>query len=109
MLDNTEKSMMYIEQLEKDKSRYLRDNLLVIERKGKEMSSEHLLSAVGFCLENSIFNAYKLIEIATHYQRQSEQESKFQYFIPEKKSDVNIHLLSSKIQTSKISNYETIM
>jgi transposase len=109
MLNNTERSTIYIEQLEKDKSRYLRDNLLVIERKGKEISSEHLLSAVGFCLENSIFNAYKLIEIANHYQRQSEQESTSKYFIPEIKSDVNIHLLSSTIQTSKISNYETIM
>ena len=109
MLNNTEKSKIYIEQLEKDKSRYLRDNLLVIELKGKEISSEYLLSAVGFCLENSIFNAYKLIEIANHYQRQSKQESTSKYFIPEIKSDVNLHVLSSTIQTSKISNYETIM
>lgn len=109
MLDNTPKSTVYIEKLEKEKSRYLRDNLLVIERKGKEIPSDYLLSAVDFCLENSIFNAYKLIEIANHYQRQSEQESETQYFIPEIKSDSNLEILTYTLQTSKISNYENIM
>jgi transposase len=109
ILDNTVKSINYVEQLEKDKSRYLRDNLQVIERKGKEISSKYLLSAIDFCLENSIFNSYRLIEIANHYQRQSEQESKSQYFIPEIKSDSNLEILKYTLQTSKISNYETIM
>ncbi len=109
MLNNTEKSTVFIEQLQKEKSRYLRDNLLVLEAKGKEIPSEFLLSALDFCLENNILNSYKLIEIALHYQKQTEQESSVKYDIPIIKSDNNLQILSATVQTSKISFYENIM
>ncbi|MEI6823805.1 MAG: IS21 family transposase [Bacteroidota bacterium] len=109
MLPGTEKSTVFIERLQKDKPRYLRDNLLIIERKGKEMPSEFLSLALTFCLENNIFNGNQLIEIANHYKTQTEQESKVKYNIPEIKLNNNLQIMTTTIQTSKISLYENIM
>jgi transposase len=107
ILSNTEKSVAFIEQLQKDKPRYLRDNLLIIEKRGKEIASKNLSLAVDFCLENNVYNAKRFIEIANHYQK--EQEPIVKYIIPEIKSKDGLQILTSTVKTSKISIYENIM
>ena len=109
LLPDTEKSKAFIDQLHKEKARYLRDNLLLIEKKAKEMSQESLALAIDFCLENSIFNANKLIEIANHYQKEQEQASKIKYDLTEITINKELQTLTSTIQTSKINIYENIM
>ncbi len=73
------------------------------------MSQESLALAIDFCLENSIFNANKLIEIANHYQKEQEQASKIKYDLTEITINKELQTLTSTIQTSKINIYENIM
>lgn len=95
MLPGNENMSLFLELLAKDKPRYLRDNLKIIEKKGTEISPEFLNAAVKFCLENNIFNASQLIEIARHKQVSALQEHCVTYNIPEITS-------SRKIQTINV-------
>ena len=107
MLPGNENMSLFLELLAKDKPRYLRDNLKIIEKKGTEISPEFLNAAVKFCLENSIFNASQLIEIAIHKQVSTLQEHCVTYNIPEITSSKKIQTIN--VQTSKINTYEKIM
>jgi transposase len=109
ILPDKEKSSIFIDLLHKDKPRYVRDNLLLIEKKAKEIASCNLLLALEFCLENKVYNSNRLIEIATHYQKQMEQEISVKYDIPVIKSNKELQLLTSTVQTSKINIYEKFM
>ena len=107
MLPGNENMSLFLELLAKDKPRYLRDNLKIIEKKGTEISPEFLNAAVKFCLENNIFNASQLIEIARHKQVSALQEQCVTYNIPEITSSKKIPTIN--VQTSKINTYEKIM
>lgn len=107
MLPGNENMSLFLEFLAKDKPRYLRDNLKIIEKKGTEISPEFLNTAVKFCLENSIFNASQLIEIARHKQVSALQEQCVTYNIPEITSSRKIPTIN--VETSKINTYEKIM
>ncbi len=107
MLPNNQNMSMFLELLEKDKPRYLRDNLRLIEKKGENISSDFLATAVKFCLENSIFNANQLIEIANHYQDNALQEKEITYNVPEIICNKELHTIT--VETSKINTYEKIM
>lgn len=107
ILPKTEKSIVFIEQIHKDKPRYIRDNLLLIEKKGKEIEPIYLSLAIDFCLENSDYNANRFIQIANHYKKEDEQITTVNYNIPVIKSNKNQQIIT--VQTSKISIYENIM
>ena len=109
ILPDNEKSILFIELLHKDKPRYVRDNLLVVEKKAKEIASRNLLLAIEFCLENKVYNSNRLIEIAIHYQKQMEQDISVKYDIPVIKSNKELQILTSTVQTSKINSYEKFM
>ena len=107
MLPGDQIMILFIELLEKDKPRYLRDNLRIMEGKGKKISSDFLAKAVKFCLENSIFNANQLIEIASYYQANALQEKEITYTITEIKSSKKVQTIT--VKTSNINTYEKIM
>jgi hypothetical protein len=98
---------LFLELLAKDKPRYLRDNLKIIEKKGTEISPEFLNTALKFCLENNIFNANQLIEIAKHKQASALQEQNVAYNIPE--ITISRKIQTINVDTSKINTYEKIM
>jgi len=107
MLPGSRNMSLFLELLAKDKPRYLRDNLKVIEKKGAEISPEFLATAVNFCLENSIFNANQLIEVASHHQVNALKEKDVIYNIPEIILSKEIQTIT--VETSKINTYEKIM
>ena len=107
MLPGNENMSLFFELLAKDKPRYLRDNLKIIEKKGTEISPEFLNTAVKFCLENNIFNANQLIEIAKHKQASALQEQNVAYNIPE--ITISRKIQTINVDTSKINTYEKIM
>jgi transposase len=107
MLPGSRNMSLFLELLAKDKPRYLRDNLKVIEKKGAEISPEFLATAVKFCLENAIFNANQLIEIASHHQVNALKEKDVIYNIPEIIFSKEIQTIT--VETSKINTYEKIM
>ena len=104
-----EKVEFYIDQIHKDKPRYIRDNLLVIEKHLPELEQEYILKAIGFCLENNVYNSNRLIEVANHYKKEKEHESKIKIEIPQIKTNCDFDLLEITPQTSKINVYQDLM
>jgi transposase len=108
-LPNDKKVILYIDQVHKAKPRYIRDSLLVIEKHLPELGQEYILRAIGFCLENNIYNSNRLIEIARHYKKEQDGQSTIKIEIPEIKTNCNYELLEITPQTSKINVYQNLM
>ena len=99
---------LFIEQLTAQKQRYLRDNLQLLKNKSAAIEPSFLEKAVRFCMEGSIFNANTLIQIALHYQNESQAitASVMPYI------EINSSLSAQpdyEPQTSKINIYQTLM
>lgn len=61
----------YLEKLQRDKSRYYRDNLSLIERHLQSFSIETMQKSFSFCLEKGVYNAAVLIDVAKSLQKQN--------------------------------------
>lgn len=109
MLPDKEKGSIYIDLIEKDKPRYLRDNLLTLKKHLPEYDPDIILQALDFCLENHVYNTFRFLEIAKYYLQEQIQKTKAMAIIPE----VNIKQESDAFNiipgTSKISTYESIL
>lgn len=108
-LPNVQQVVFYIEQMHRDKPRYIRDSLLVIEKYLPELGQEYILKAIDFCLENNINNAYQLVEVARHYKNEQLKQSKMRIEIPEIESNCVFELSKINPKKSKISTYENLM
>ena len=99
---------VFIEQLSVQKQRYLRDNLLLLKRKSPDIEHPFLEQAIGFCVDNAMFNANTVIQTALHYQ--SESYAQQQVVLPQ----IDIKSTHSaqvdyQPQTSQINTYQKIM
>ena len=65
----------YLDKLHRDKSRYYRDNLSLIERNLFIFSNEIMQKAFSFCLEKGVYNASVLIDVAKSLQKQAGETS----------------------------------
>ena len=61
----------YLKKLQRDKSRYYRDNLSLIERHLQSFSIETMQKTFSFCLEKGVYNAAVLIDVAKSLQKQN--------------------------------------
>jgi transposase len=109
MLPDKEKGLIYIEQIEQDKSRYLRDNLLILQKHLPEYPPAIILRVLDFCLENRIYNTYHFYEIAKHYSHEQSQQTKAKAVIPEERIKQGNDIFNITPITSKISTYESIL
>lgn len=66
----------FIDEIHKDKPRYLRDNLKVIREVIGDYGEEVVDRALDYCLGNRLFNAFYLKEAAAHYRELKRQEKK---------------------------------
>ena len=109
MLPDKEKGSIYIDLIEKDKPRYMRDNLLTLKKHLPEYDPDIILQVLDFCLENHVYNTFRFLEIAKYYLQEQMQKTKAMAIIPE----VNIKQESDAFNiipgTSKISTYESIL
>lgn len=109
LMQNTIQAKLFVELLEKQKRRYLRDNLLLLKKRLVSMEPVFIVQAISYCLENNIYNANNLVEAGIHYQKQQAQEEKVK--LPWKDTgllpmvDTNLY----EPQGSKISTYEKVM
>ncbi len=109
LMQDTPKAKLFIELLEKQKLRYLRDNLLLLNKRLPELKPEFIAKAIDFCLENNVYNANNLIQTGIHYQKQYMQDEKA--VLPwintniTKPDTTNLY----EPQVSKISTYEKVM
>ncbi len=109
LMQDTPKAKLFMELLEKHKQRYVRDNLLLLNKRLTELEPEFIAKAIDFCLENNIYNANNLILTGIHYQKQHMQDKKV--VLPwintniTKPDTINLY----EPQVSKISTYEKVM
>lgn len=109
LMGNTKKAELFVELIEKHKSRYLRDNLLLLGKRLAVLEPESVIKAVDFCLENNVYNANSLMEAGIHYQkRQSVDEMEE---LPWESSILPTMAATDLYdpQASKISTYEKLM
>lgn len=102
----------FIDEIHKDKPRYLRDNLQVIREVMGEYGEESVASALGYCLENGLYNAFHLKEAAAHYQESSRQQKKPQPVISVLREGVQMGQYDTAAyipERSRINRYDQIM
>ncbi|MFV0554270.1 MAG: IS21 family transposase [Mangrovibacterium sp.] len=66
----------FIGQLSAKKQRYLRDNLSLLKRHYSKIEVAFWEQSTRFCVENSLFNAQALTEVAYSYQAESEAQQR---------------------------------
>lgn len=108
LMPNEEKYKQYIEMILREKPRYFRDNLLLIKKYLPVVEKDFLVQSLDFCMENNLYNANNFIEVARHYQSES-QVSKAIMIIPEITIKNGLDALDIIPETSDISIYENIL
>jgi len=88
----------FIEEIHKDKPRYLRDNLKIIREVIEQYSPNSVGTALGYCLRHGLYNAFNLKEAAEHYRKQEEVSKK-----PRKM--INIPLSSTVMEQFNTNEY----
>lgn len=109
MMPDQEMSTLYIDKLSKEKSRYLRDNLLLLKKHIPGIEKDYLREATRFCFENNLFNAARLIEVAHHYQREAQWVGTDKVIVPDITLKKSLDTLDFIPQVSKITTYENIL
>jgi hypothetical protein len=108
MIPDKDIGQIYLDRLHKEKSRYLRDNLLLLKKHIPDIEKNYLSEAIRFCFENNLINAARLLEIAKHYQKEAQWVSKGKITTPDITLKKGIETLDFIPQVSKINTYENI-
>ena len=104
-LGATENATLYLEELYREKSRYYRDNLLMIKKKTKELPQEIIQQTITMCLNQQIFNGNEFGEIAHYHHKEHLNESQTP---PIDTTNIPYEAHTAP-QTSSISTYEQLM
>ena len=88
----------FIEEIHKDKPRYLRDNLKIIREVIEQYSPNSVGTALGYCLRHGLYNAFNLKEAAEHYRKQEEVRK-------EPRKMINIPLSSTVMEQFNTNEY----
>lgn len=102
----------YIEEIHKNKSRYFRDNLKIIREVIGEYNEELVGSALNYCIEHQLYNAFNLKEAAEYYRKLSSIRKESNINIAPLRKDVHMnHFKSSTYipDTSNINQYNKIL
>lgn len=91
------------------KKRYLRDNLALLKRNASSIKSVYWEEALRYCIEGGMYNANTLLQTASHYQKEKENEQ----HIGPLPMEINSSALSANLdlspQRSEISTYQKVM
>jgi hypothetical protein len=109
MLPDKAKGLLFIEMLIKDKPRYFRDNLLLLKKHLPEFDPDIIKEAINFCLENSVYNTYRFVEVAKYYLHENTQKDKAKAVISDVQIKQGSDILNIKPGYSQLSTYETIL
>ena len=69
LFPNSPELNTFLDHIHRYKSRYFRDNLLLIRQLIKEYEAQHITPALGYCINHRLYNANSLKQLAEH-QRQ---------------------------------------
>lgn len=108
MLSKHPASQLYLEKLKHNKSRYFNDNLRAIIKGLAGIDQESISQSLDFCLENNLYNGYRLSEAANgFYQKNQKQSSLKTMAIAAMEQPVSINL-NMEVKTSDINTYSKI-
>jgi hypothetical protein len=68
-----EKAGLFLEEIHKEKPRYIRDQLMLIESVIKSTSRQSTDKALDYCVKNKLFSAVDFRDAAKHYARSAEE------------------------------------
>ena len=102
---NNEIAENYLNLLQKNMSRYYRDNLQYLIKNAGDFSDEIKKNTLLFCIENKVYNAKELIEILKKKQSENEHRN-IEIKQLESRSK---HKYNFELEKSKMSNYEKIL
>jgi transposase len=108
LMPDKEKGELYIEMIFRNKPRYFRDNLLLMKKHLPVVEKDFLVQSLDFCMENNLYNANTFIEVARHYQAESQVPNAIM-IIPEITIKNGVDALDIIPETSDISIYENIL
>jgi len=108
MMPDNKQSEWYIEMISREKPRYFRDSMLLLKKHIPYLEKGSLVQSLDFCMENSLYNANKFIEVARHYLTES-KASKAIMILPEITIKNGLDALDIIPEKSNISTYETIL
>jgi len=102
----------YIEEIHKDKPRYLRDNLKVIREVIGEYSEDLVGTALNYCLEHGLYNAFNLKETAEYYRKLKSVQKESQVAVNPLREGVQMNQFNTSAyipERSSISQYDKIL
>lgn len=109
LLPEKNKGQLLIEQLSKDKPRYLRDSLLILKKHLPQFDTRTIDQTVVFCLEQSVYNANRVVEIGKYHMQENTQIGKASATITEVQVKKQNKQVSFEPEHSKLSIYENIL
>jgi len=109
MIKEKQRAELYIEEIQKHKPRYVRDNLLVLKKHIPEYSREIISVAIEFSLENNLYNATRFVEVCKYIKSEQEQKQKLQTFVPPGGKPIQLDAKNTDPQKSKLITYQKIM
>ncbi len=108
---NSKEAILFLELLQKDKSRYFRDNLQLLLKVEELFSEEIIRESLIFCIENKQFNTSVLLEVMRKKRSEKIKEEQAEKAILSISSS-EFETLETKNpvpQKSNIAHYEKIM
>lgn len=102
----------YIEEIHKDKPRYLRDNLKVIREVIGEYSEDLVYKALNYCLEHNLYNAFNLKEATEYYRKLTSVQKEPQVAVNPLQGDVQMSQFNTSAyipKRSSINQYDKIL
>lgn len=109
MFPDKSKGGEFIDWVEKEKPRYLRDNLLVLKKYLPGHEPGYIMQALDFCLETKVYNSSRMVELIKHFKQEGEKSAKPLSVIPEIVNNRCFNPTQFTPETSKIGIYESIL
>jgi hypothetical protein len=105
VLGNSEKAVLFLENLIKDKPRYARDNFNHLIKITSQYSNEMLDKTLQYCLESTIYNAYRFEEILIYHQKEHTKDENFKTVALDSNLKNSTAINDFIPKTSSIQNY----
>lgn len=78
-----DKARNFIELIRQEKPRYIRDQVMLIQKAIKNASFEVIDKALNFCLKNRLYSATDFHDAVNHYQKEThDTDNSFEITIP---------------------------
>ncbi len=105
------KARRYLEEIHKQKPRYIRDQLQAIEKSTSEASIETVDQALSYCLKHSLYQATDFADAVGHYRERVQQQAAEKPIQNDVKLLVQVDTakLKAKPQIREFKTYERIL